>query len=379
VKAKFVSRWKWIAALLLAVAALLLYAPAKDAALAVRLILTLRQLADGSAGQNLAVTVARVRHRYAGKPVEAILYRPSGYLPGRAALLVPGISEQGVNHPRLVALSRALADKGFFIVTPDIEAFRRFRIEPERLDELTFWFQTIGELAGSERVDEAGIAGVSFSGTLALMAAAQPELRDRVDFVFAIGAYADLHELSATWFAADPSAGNGRYPTRFYAKWIVMLEALPLLQRSAERDYLRRVLTDLLLERKPPGPPEGTSDQARSWYEFALTGAGDTGEKIVEYLTPRLFEKLNPARAARLVRCPVFLVHGAYDDLIPPEQSRRLSRMLRAPAHVLVTPFLTHTHPGRGKLSRRDQLYAALDMFVFLYRFIRGQTPATLF
>jgi fermentation-respiration switch protein FrsA (DUF1100 family) len=158
-----------------------------------------------------------------------------------------------------------------------------------------------------------------------------------------------------------------------------MLEALPLLERSAERDYLRRVLTDLLLERRPPGPPEGTSDQARSWYEFALTGAGDTGEKILEYLTPRLFEKLNPARAARLVRCPVFLVHGAYDDLIPPEQSRKLSQMLSAPAHVLVTPFLTHTHPGQLKLSRRDQLYAALDMFTFLYSFVRGQTPATLF
>jgi fermentation-respiration switch protein FrsA (DUF1100 family) len=84
-----------------------------------------------------------------------------------------------------------------------------------------------------------------------------------------------------------------------------------------------------------------------------------------------LYTQVTPDRAATDVRCPVFLVHGAQDDLIPPEESRRLHQRIGARSCLLVSPFLTHTHPNDKPISRAETSEAILDMLIFFYRFAR--------
>ena len=70
------------------------------------------------------------------------------------------------------------------------------------------------------------------------------------------------------------------------------------------------------------------------------------------------------------IRCPVFLVHGAYDDLIPPEESLRLAaRFVNAPVHVLVSPFLTHTHPVQQEPRGMGKMKAVVEIGGFFYDF----------
>ncbi len=369
-----IKRRSYIAVILI-VAALAAYAPLRNLGFAVQMMLALRSLASGSTGQDLPVAMEKVRRQRGSDSDEALVYYPARRLPERALVLVPGISELGCYHPRLMALSRSLADKGFLVLTPDIRMFRQFRMSPEALDEIQFWFDSVGSLREGAKVRQVGLAGISFSGTLALIAAARPGMRDRVAWVLAIGAYADPLRCSREWFAAGPvTVGPGYYPTRFYARWIIMIAALDLLPDGQERAFLRTVLGDLLLQRPILPPPQLTPEAAR-FYRLAVMREDqedpDLARRIEAYMVPRLYGQITPDRAATEVRCPVFLVHGAQDDLISPEESRRLGRQIRAKSTLLISPFLTHTHPNERSMTLSERARAVLDLLYFFYGFAR--------
>jgi dienelactone hydrolase len=368
------ARWYIVAIAVAVVGAA--YVPACNLFFAARLMVALKSLASGSTAQDLPVLVEKVARRRGDQNLESLVYRPARRRPERAVVLVAGISELGCYHPRLVALSRSIADKGFLVVTPDIRMFREFRMEPEALNEIDFWFEQVPALEAGGKVRKVGLAGISFSGTLALITAARPAIRDRVAWVLAIGAYDDPLRCSREWFAAGPiTVGPGYLPTRFYAKWIVMLAALDLLPSEEERRFLHAALVDLLLQKPAPAPPSRFSPEATRWYRLALMPEDQEDPELARlieaYLTPRLYTQVTPDRAATDVRCPVFLVHGAQDDLIPPEESRRLHQRIGARSCLLVSPFLTHTHPNDKPISRAETSEAILDMLIFFYRFAR--------
>jgi dienelactone hydrolase len=354
--------------------AAVLYNPLAQLFLAGRLLLAVREVVAGDTGTNLAVKETKVQRSMGSEKLEGILYEPSRSRPRSGVLLIAGVSELGCYHPRLVAMSRTLAAKGFLVVTPDIAMFRQFKVTPAVLDEIAFWYTETRDLAASRKIERIGIAGISFSATLALIAAAQPQARDTAGFVLGIGAYDDLRRCSRQWFSnSQAGAGEGHYPVRFYAKWILMLAALDMLDAHEDRKFLQEVLLTLLLQRPVTQAPDNLTDEGRRWYRLAVMPENESDPELVaaieNYLAPRLYSQLSPDLAAAEVRCPVFLVHGAYDDLIPPTESEALKkRIRRAKSHILITPFLTHTHPLQRTLSWSEKSSALLDMLGFFYK-----------
>jgi pimeloyl-ACP methyl ester carboxylesterase len=366
-------RRRWIILALVAVI-IIAWIPTTDFILAIRLLSSLSQLASGATGADLAVVQNKARLQSGLQVLEAITYRPVRSLPKRALVLVPGISELGCYHPRLIALSRFLASRGFLVITPDIIKFREFKIAPEAIDEIAFWYLHARNLEGGASVGRVGLSGISFSGTLALMAAARHEIRDDVAFVLAIGPYDDPLRCSRQWFAADPAdSTQNYYPTRFYAKWIIMLAALDMLGREEERHLISDVLMHLLLQKEPPNALPSLTPDGQRWYHLA-TARGDDSDpelaaKIEQHLTPVLYERIMPDRVVGSLRCPVFLVHGAFDDLIPPDESIRLrNRITSSKSYLVISPFITHTHPWDKPLSRIQTLTAVFDLLRFFYR-----------
>jgi len=371
-------RHRWLIPAVALCAAAALYAPAATMLLAAKLLIAIKSVADGSTGEDLKVIQTTVRRTNGTEEAEeALVYRPAGAAPARAVVLVPGISELGCYHPRLVALSRHLAADGFLVVTPDISMLRRFRMSPQAIDRISFWFRQVASLDGGGRVRVTGLAGVSFSATLAILAAARPDVRDRVSFVFGIGAYDDPLRCSQGWFAAGPvTMSPGYHPTRYYARWIVMLGALEMVERKEERDFLEKVLTDLLSLKEAPPAPADLGQTSQRWYRLAVMPEDQSDPELTAaiegHMAAVLYQAISPDHAAAEIRCPVFLVHGAYDDLIPPEESRLLARrFINAPVHVLVTPFLTHTHPARQESQGPAGMRSAVDIAGFFYDFAR--------
>ena len=153
---------------------------------------------------------------------------------------------------------------------------------------------------------------------------------------------------------------------------ILMLAALELLDSSEDRRVLQQVLHDLLIQRPVTQGPEGLTGQGRRWYCLAVMPENESDPELASaienYLAPRLYRQLSPDQAAGEVRCPVFLVHGAYDELIPPAESEILkSTLVHTKSYLLISPFLTHTHPLQRTLSWSESSMALLDMIEFFY------------
>ena len=363
-----------LAAVLIA-AALGLSGRAADLVLAGRMLLAVRTLAAGSPASEQGVERVSVHRPWGERSLEAVLYRPSSARPERAVVLVAGVSELGCFHPRLVALAHALARMGFAVLTPDIAMFRRYEVAPGALEELAFWTRAAPSLAEAPAVRQVGIIGISFSGTLAVMTAARPELRDSVRFVLAIGPYDDLAGVARGWFAPGPiTVEPGRYPTRAYGKWIVMLQALDALPEPHDRAVLDASLRSLLAGRTLP-PAAGLGTEGGRWLRLAVGRETESDPELaraIEAHLARYYARMSPAQAAAEVRCPVFLAHGAFDDLIPSDESRRLAERLPGRARLLVSPLLTHTHPLDRPLGWRDRLGAAAGMAPFFYALARA-------
>jgi pimeloyl-ACP methyl ester carboxylesterase len=354
---------------------ILLWNPLSRAVFSARLAWSLQQLASGDSGQDLEIRETRVHRRFAGEDHEAILYRPAKRPASRAVVLVAGLSELGCYHPRLIALSRFLADKGLLVITPDIREFRNFQISAEPVDQIVFWFRQAPTLEGGEKIQKTGIAGISYSGTLTLIAAARPEIRDAVGFVVAIGPYCNLVRCTNSWFAAERGAAGAQgYPTRFYAKWIIMLAALDMVAVPKDRLFLHGLLEALLLQKTPPPADPGLTAEGMRWYRLATMQADQSDPELTmeieKYLIPRIYARLDPEQVLGELRCPLFFIHGAYDDLIPPGESRELHRKT-ADSYLLIAPFLTHTHPTNNPLSFRQKARAVLDTLGFCYQFSR--------
>ncbi len=369
------KKGKWAIAIVLPVLAAAACVPLANVLFAARLASALLSLASGSAGNQLSVQETKIQRKMKDQVVEALVYRPAMTYPKRALILVPGISELGCYHPRLMALCRYLADKGFLVVTPDIVPFREFEISAEPIDQIEFWFRQVPTIEGGRQASRTGLAGISFSASLALIAAAHPGIRKEISFFLGIGPYFDLQRCFRWWFAAGPlTVGEGYYPTRFYAKWIIMNAALGMLPARHDREFLHEVLIDLLLQKKVPAEDSALTPEGKRWYRLAVMRENQTDQGLSQaidaYLSPILFRQLDPKEAAKEVRCPVFLLHGAYDDLIPPEEGRDLqANVTGAPCYLLVSPFLTHTHPLDKSFTIPEKAEAVMGSLAFFYRF----------
>ena len=350
-----------------------LYNPASNLVVAFRLLMVLEKLADGEAAPLPTIEEQTVERSKGNRKFRALVYRIAGSAPDAAIVMTSGVTKQGCFHPRLRALSRQLAAEGLLVVTPDIEMFRRFRVSRKAVEEIVFWFQQIGGLRGGAEVRRAGLAGISFSGTLALMAAARPEIRNQCAFVFGVGAYQDLGRCMQGWFAHGPvTSTEGTYPVRFYGKWITMLASLDLIPLPADRQFLTIALERLLSQKPVPPTPASMSPEGRRWLDLALRQEGESDLELFaileRHLAPRLLTDLSPDAVLSRIRCPVFLLHGTFDELIPPSESVELAKRLDPQPHLLLTPFLTHTHPFDKPLGARDRLWAAVRMLAFLSR-----------
>jgi pimeloyl-ACP methyl ester carboxylesterase len=373
---KYILGWtrrKWLLGLMLGTLALVAYTPVTRLIKTIRLLTILQRIASGDSVTDASLRIDRISRKLGSTIREAIIYRPQSSSPSSAVILIPGVSELGCDHPRLVSLSRALAAHGFLVLTPDIKMLRKFLIYPPPLDDISFWLREVRNLEGGPRLRRVGLAGISFSATLAFIAAAQPQNRDLADYLLGVGPFDDITRCSHFWFdAGQVTVGPGCYPTRYYARWIIMIAALDLLPSADDRRFLDTVLRNLLLQKQLPPHPDSISPQGKRWYELAVMREDQEDPELSRQIETRVATMLHPAlataRPAAEIRCPVFLAHGAYDDLIPYEESLRLKeKITQARSYVLVSPFLTHTHPLEKPLGWRVRFRAGFDVLLFFY------------
>ncbi len=316
-----------------------------------------------------------VRYQTAGRPGQGDLYRPAAEIKA-ARLLIPGVAEAGKDDPRLVAFATTLARAGFVVLVPDLRSLRHLQVSPADVDEVVdafAWLVADPQLAPQGR---AGMAAFSYAAGPALLAALDESIRQRVQFIFAVGAYYDISQV-LTFF----TTGYYRHQEQWhylrpadYGKWAFVAANLQRLQAQNDRRLLRR-----MAERKLADPAAPVTDLA-----MGLSSEGRTLYELIRNRDPRRSQALIAALPAALqsdlaaldlagkdwsrLEARLILVHGLEDPMIPYPQSIALSKALpkgcsklflvRGLVHVDVAPEL----PDRWRLWRAVRaLLAARD------------------
>jgi dipeptidyl aminopeptidase/acylaminoacyl peptidase len=97
--------------------------------------------------------------------------------------------------------------------------------------------------------------------------------------------------------------------------------------------------------------------------------------RIAEYGDPQrdadFYEAISPAKHADRIREPLLVVQGANDPIVPPSESERIVRVIRArggAAEYLLLPDEGH---GLAKLENRLKAFEA--MVSFMDRYAKGK------
>jgi dienelactone hydrolase len=318
-------------------------------------------------------TLARLDARAVSESIERIpipdgamrvrVFRPAGPA-NRAALLVSGVHPDGIEDRRLVGLARDLAATGTFVFTPEIEDLIEYRVTAratDAIEDAALWILGQPERFGAHAI---GLIGVSFSGGLSVVAAGRPSLRDRVAYVLSFGGHGNLPRvlryLCTGIEPAAPGSAARRRPPHDYALAIVLHQAaelaVPADQLGPLREAVETFLTASTLMRTSPEQAVHHFEDARA-REAALPepsrtllkhvndrDVGALGARLLPYLD-RLGQdpSLSPDRSTP-PSAPVYLLHGADDNVIPAVESALLAEHLRGRTRVrqLLSGYLTH-------------------------------------
>lgn len=288
-------------------------------------------------------------------------YTPAGAAGAPAFVIFPGIHRGGVDEPRLANFSRRLASTGVQVVSVPLPDLREFRVTARTTDQIEDATRWAADDPAIGRGGAIGLGGVSFAGGLALVAAGRPALRDRLSMAVSFGGHGDLVRVLQFLCTGLLPDGSRRQP-HDYGVAVVLLEVAPALVPAGQVEPLRRgVLTFL------EGSIQDATDKTRAAALFAdarrqasdldepaRTLLGWVNDRDVAHLGPAVLPHiLASAGAAALsperspaATAPVFLLHGAADNVIPstetPLLAGYLSRQGNTRVRTLLTPLVTH-------------------------------------
>ncbi len=209
----------------------------------------------------------------------------------RPLVLVHGYAPEGNREERLRAAATLLARTGFAVAVPTVPGLTAGRL---RLDDVEPVVATIAALP-----PPVAVVAVSVGSGPALLAAADPRVRDRLSVVLVLGGYGSARELVRFFLTGDfeyrGHQGHVDHDPAIVRAFVGANGDLlgdPALRPALEsRDHARvkRALDDL---------PGGVQ---------------------------QMLEALSPARALPGLRARLLLVHGRDDRAVPYTESLRLS------------------------------------------------------
>lgn len=301
-------------------------------------------------------------------PFEAWVYTPVGERPSGSTLVVPGLHYLGPADVRLDRFNAILSSSGQVVLCPFLPEFRKARVGPDLVPDTIAAWDALAALPEAPH-RRPGIFSISFGSYPAIHTAAKRDPGALTIF----GGYESFDE--AIRFSLEGDPGRPHDPLNRPVVFINLLEHLPDLPPNPELlaeawlTFIRRTWGKL--EMKEGGYVElGHAMSARlpethrPLFEMGV-GIRDGGVEAIDHalVTGReTLLHLDPTPVLPDVHCPVAIVHGRDDDVIPFTQAERMHAAIEG-SQLHLTGLYAHTgasFPGPRELA--DELKAMMGI-----------------
>jgi hypothetical protein len=294
-----------------------------------------------------------LRYAYAGGTQEGDLYLPAGGVKRGAVILALGVHPLPRDDPLVVQVASGLARAGLVTLVPFDADLDAGRILPREIDALVAAF---GTLAERPEVDgrRIGYLGFSIGAGLALVAAADPRIRDRVAFVNAFGGYFDARDLFLAIASGTIDDEVVVHPWK--PAPLAVLTFREQLIETVPDDQERAVLRAMLVtgDAQPPDVADRFSPEARRVLDLTSSPSRADAARLWDELPEQAradWRRLSPRYAVADLRASIFIMHDLADAYVPYTESRRLTAALPPTLPRRYTEFSIFRHVVPARLS----------------------------
>jgi acetyl esterase/lipase len=295
--------------------------------------------------------------------VRARMYTPVNHPEAPAIVVVHGVHYLGMDEPRLEAFASAMASCGLRVLTPELPDIKDYHIGPSSIatigDAATWLAEQSRPSPHDKRskvtpagVVPVGIMGLSFSGSLSLLAAAEPKYHPYIKFVVAVGSEDEMSRVARYYLTGStlrPSGHAEILAPHEYGALVLEYESLEDFVPAPDRDAVRLVLRDHLYENVPgerAALAKLTPTQRAEAKQLMDTTSPVTRRMIAESDARHITEmaRVSPDGQLGQLATPVFLLHGEADNIIPSAETQWLEKDIpqRDMQASLISPVISH-------------------------------------
>ena len=295
------------------------------------------------------VAVEDISYPASTGPVRARLYTPVGHPNAPALIVLHGVHHLGIDEPRLIAFASAMSACGLRVLTPELPDIKDYHVGANSIATIGESAEWLSRHANNEPV---GIMGLSFSGGLSLLAAADPQFRHSIKFVFAVGSQDQMQRV-ATYYRtgedARPTGSPELLPPHEYGPLVLEYEHLEDFVPKQDLAPLRQVLRTHLYE-DVPGEKAAmarlTSHQTEEARVLMDTNAPFTRSLLAKAEAKHVADMagVSPHGHLNKLAVPVYLLHGEGDNIIPAAETLWMESELPTTSlkAALISPVLSH-------------------------------------
>ena len=288
-----------------------------------------------------------------GRDAGQQLVRAREYLPvhqpnAPAMVIFHGVHHLGIDEPRLVAFAAAMASCGIRVLTPELPDIKDYRVSEASVMTIGGSVKWFAETTGGP----VGVMGLSFSGGLALVAAADPLYHSDFKFVMAVGSQDSMSrviEYYRTGSDVRPDGTVELLPAHEYGPLVLEYEYLDDFIPARDRAPVRAVLRAHLYEDSRAEAQASLAlngIQRRETLELMDATSAATRARIAATAQKhaREMDGLSPGGRLEGLKTPVYLLHGEGDNIIPAAETLWMASELPREElkAVLVSPVLSH-------------------------------------
>ncbi len=288
--------------------------------------------------------------------VRARMYTPVGHADAPAILVFHGVHYKGMDEPRMIAFASSLAACGIRVLTPELPGIKDYHVDANSIATIGDSAQWLAEhqpLAARSHHTSVGVLGLSFSGGLSLLAAADPRWHPYIKFVVAIGSQNSMARVADYYRTGHDARPNGTIeylPPHEYGALVLEYQHLDnFVPNAADQPAIREVLRAHLYE---DTPAERLALRALTPAQHILaedlmaTTSNSTRDLLLasERQHQDYAASVSPTGHIGHLDTPVYLLHGEADNIIPAAETLWMANEL--PHHSLkaelISPVLSH-------------------------------------
>ncbi|HYL93472.1 MAG TPA: alpha/beta hydrolase, partial [Alphaproteobacteria bacterium] len=242
----------------------------------------------------------------------------------------------------------AMAGAGVVVMTPEIEDLANYRVTPECIDVIADSAALLSSRMGHAPV---GVVGLSFAGGLALMAASRPGSEKEIGYVLAVGAHDDMARVSrffATSVIEKPGGDSAPLQPHEYGALLLAYAHLEDFFTPKDLPVAHEALRQWLWEQRDDAMKTSAtlSPQGQARFDAILHHRDQLQGILLREILKHQDEldAVSPHDKLKDLHIPVYLLHGAGDNIIPASETLWLARDVPQPElkAVLVSTALTH-------------------------------------